>query len=36
MKKDVRHPRTTGTIILVLILGMWGTIAGPGWNPDPY
>lgn len=36
MTREVRHPRLVATIILVLILGMWGTIAGPGWNPDPY
>lgn len=36
MAREVRHPRLVATIILVLILGMWGTIAGPGWSPDPY
>lgn len=36
MPREMRHPRITGTIILTLILGMWGTIAGPGWSPDPY
>lgn len=36
VSREVRHPRLGATIVLVLILGMWGTIAGPGWSPDPY
>lgn len=36
MSRDVRHPRLITTIIVVLLLGMWGTVAGPGWSPDPY
>ena len=36
MSREVRYPRFGATIVLVLILGMWGTIAGPGWSPDPY
>lgn len=36
MSRDVRHPRVVTTIVVVLILGMWGTVAGPGWSPDPY
>ncbi|WP_182354054.1 prolyl oligopeptidase family serine peptidase [Flaviflexus huanghaiensis] len=32
----MRHPRLVATIIVVLLLGMWGTVAGPGWSPDPY
>ncbi len=36
MPREVRHPRLIVTTIVILILGMWGTIAGPGWSPDPY
>lgn len=31
----LRHPRVSVWIILTLILGLWGTWAGPGWNPQP-
>lgn len=31
----LRHPRVSVWIILILVLGLWGTWAGPGWNPQP-
>ncbi|MGO1591984.1 MAG: alpha/beta hydrolase family protein [Ancrocorticia sp.] len=31
----LRHPRLSVWIVFVLILGMWGSWAGPGWNPQP-
>lgn len=31
----LRHPRVSVWIVLVLILGLWGSWAGPGWNPQP-
>ena len=31
----LRHPRVSGWIVLILILGLSGTWAGPGWNPQP-
>lgn len=31
----LRHPRVSAWIVLVLILGLWGSWAGPGWNPQP-
>ncbi|RTE50870.1 acyl-CoA thioester hydrolase/BAAT C-terminal domain-containing protein [Actinobaculum sp. 352] len=30
-----RHPRLTSWALFVLILGIWGVWAGPGWNPQP-
>ena len=32
----MRHVRVSLTAVLVLLLGIWGTIAGPGWSPQPY
>lgn len=31
----LRHPRVSAWIVLVLVLGLWGSWAGPGWNPQP-
>ncbi len=31
----LRHPRVSVWMVLVLILGLWGSWAGPGWNPQP-
>lgn len=31
----LRHPRVMVWLVAVLILGMWGSWAGPGWNPQP-
>ncbi len=31
----LRHPRVSVWIVLILILGLAGTWAGPGWNPQP-
>ncbi len=31
----LRHPRVSAWIVFVLILGLWGAWAGPGWNPQP-
>ena len=31
----LRHPRLMVWLIAVLIFGMWGSWAGPGWNPQP-
>lgn len=30
-----RHPQFVAWLVTVLLLGMWGTFAGPGWNPQP-
>ncbi|WP_182050794.1 alpha/beta hydrolase family protein [Changpingibacter yushuensis] len=29
------HPRLSLWIVFVLALGLWGSWAGPGWNPQP-
>lgn len=31
----LRHPRGIAWAVLVLLLGLWGAWAGPGWNPQP-
>lgn len=31
----LRHPRASAWVVLILILGLWGSWAGPGWNPQP-
>ena len=31
----LRHPRVSAWIVFVLVLGLWGAWAGPGWNPQP-
>ena len=30
-----RHPRLLAWILVVFLLGMWGSWAGPRWNPEP-
>lgn len=31
----LRHPHLAAWIALVMVLGLWGTWAGPSWNPQP-
>lgn len=31
----VSHPRIALTVVLILLLGIIGSAAGPGWNPQP-
>lgn len=31
----IKHPHLVGWIVLVTLLGIWGTVAGPLWNPQP-
>ncbi|MDO4887154.1 MAG: alpha/beta hydrolase [Actinomycetaceae bacterium] len=32
---SLRHPRLVSCIAMILLLGIWGTWAGPGWDPQP-
>lgn len=31
----LKHPHLAAWIVLVMVLGLWGTWAGPSWNPQP-
>lgn len=31
----LKYPRLAAWIVLIVCLGVWGTVAGPGWNPQP-